>query len=236
MKYLFREIEAESSEIQFYFDGDSFNANSGDYNNTLFIITFDRYRLDGYNFDEYKNVMEKAEEIIDGFSCVENDCVDYDGKGYTYKEIIEDAGYKYNSTMCHKLKEWYHGETDTRKTEVIADFLTIVTGQKWNTKSVYGYCQGDYAELVYCKKAYQKPEIHGEIYLGCCKEFSFCELDENGEEIETVCGYYVADCEVKTDEDYKNILCKMEGISPEETQVELIENSYTTRHYNYKVI
>ncbi len=237
IKNIIREVSPENMDTSFYFDGDTFTDRAGDYNYNLFIITDFRFgKYSGFNMDAYKEIIDKAEEIIDGFSCVENDCVDYDGKGYTYKEIIEDAGYKYNPSFCHKLKEWYKGNTNTDRPETIANFLTIVTGQEWKTKSVCGYCQGDYAEIIYCTKYYKKPEIEGEIYIGCCKEFSVSWLDDEGKEEETVCGFFVADCQIKTEADYKTIICEWEGLNPEETQLEMIEKTYTVTHYDYKVI
>lgn len=44
---------------------------------------------------------------------------------------------------------------DERDADSIADYLTITTGKEWKVQSAYGYCQGDYAEIVYCPERYK---------------------------------------------------------------------------------
>ena len=117
-------------------------------------------------------------------------------------------------------------------------YLTLKTGKKWENKSVYGYCQGDYVNVVYCEDCYNEKSVRviGELYMGCGKEFSITFLNEAGEENDTVYGYYVADCEYMNDSELKSIVCGMEGIDPEKAQFELIENISTIYQPTYKVI
>jgi len=236
IKYIFTQLP--EADCQAYFDGDCFSENSGDYNNTLFIIASDFGRKYGLNIEEYKNIEKQAEELLDCFDYATGNGKTYDGKKYTFKQAMTENGLKYNPAFCHNLKEWHKTDPDTRKTETIAQFLTIKTGKKWSIRSVYGYCQGDYAEVIFCEENYKFPSIHGEIWLGCCKEFSLTYVDENGEQDETntVYGYYVADCQTRTEEDYKTVLCEMEGTKPEETEVNIISNEYTKKVYEYKII
>ena len=216
-RYMIR--ENTDSKPMDYFDGDCFTEKAGDYCCYLFIVNPYSSRSMGLNGSEYKNVQEKAMSIIDGFDFVKDNGTDFNGKKYTYKRVMEENGYKYNPTFCNHLREWFAADPDVCKTEDIAAFLTITTGKKWDVKSVYGYCQGDYAEVVFCEKYYSNPEIEGEIWLGCYKEYGVIELDEDGEEVDSCWGYFVADSQVSTTEEAKKLVCEWAGISPENTYV-----------------
>lgn len=234
IKNIVRECSPESADLSWYFDGDCYNENSGDYNNTVFIIQRDYGRISGYNIDEYKRVMETAESVLDGFSDVDNGLTDYDGKKYTYKSVMLENNIPYTSHKCHLLREWAE-YADTRKPESISEYLTITTGKTWNTASVHGYCQGDYAELVYCADNYKNGvKALGEVYLGCAKEFGVIDLDENGEETDSCWGYIVADCEARDDDDYKRLVCEWAGIKPEETRLEMIDGYSVQTVYKYR--
>lgn len=239
MKNIIR--ECANPEFEFYFDDDGFSEKGGDWNYTLFILTDDYYgyshHYNGLNIREYKRIKEKMEAILKGFEDVEDGVIDYDGKAITYKQIMEDANIDYNSIKCHRLKVWSK-DANIDDTDDFADFLTIITGEKWNCIRVTGYCQGDFADVVYCGKHYpgKSAQIAGELYIGCGKEFQVIDVDEDGEETDCVCGYYVADCEAWKDEDIKAIVCKQAGIDPDETQLELIDGYSTQTIYSYKAI
>ena len=116
-----------------------------------------------------------------------------------------------------------------------ADFLTITTGEIWRTMTVCGYCQGDWCDIVYKTTdadSDQFARISGELYLGRGKEFAL--LDDDG--FGGCSGYFVADCQIRNDEDYKKVLCDMAGCSIEETAVRLISDIRTETHYDYKTI
>lgn len=239
MKHLIREIEPESAELYFYFDGDTFTEKAGDFCYTLFIIQNEGYgRLSGLNADVYKEVMQQAENIIDSFEYVDDGGRNYDGSKATYKQAMEDEKISFNPRKCFLLRQWA-GSANTGKPEDIAAFLTITTGRKWETSSARGYCQGDFADIVYCTDFYSEQGIDeaGDIFFGCAKEFSVTDY-ENDDDTEgfTVYGYIVADCQARTDEDYKQIVCDYAGISPEDTTLEMIDGCSTRTVYSYRAV
>ena len=235
IKHIIREVAPEACDFSTYFDGDTFTEASGDYCNTLFIISNEGWgRLEGYNIDEYKRVRDQAEEIMEGFTDVNDGATDYDGRRITYKAIMEDAGIAYNAHKCHSLRQWHaqHDETDP---EAIAEYLTITTGKRWTTSSARGYCQGDYVEMVYCPERYPEGvEECGEIWLGAAKEFCVIDINDDGTEGDTVYGYIVADCKAWRDAEYKDIICKWEGLEPDETRLEMIDSTTTRTIYSYR--
>ena len=238
IKNIIREVPAEQAELSFYFDGDCYNENSGDYNNTVFIVCCDRGHRYGLNIEEYNRIVERAEGIAEGFYDVEHKKSAWTSYE-TYKDVMKDWGIDYTSHKCHLLKEWYGGDVgDVDDADSIAQFLTITTGKTWDTTSVHGYCQGDYCEIVYCKQYYpENVRKYGQIWLGCAKEFCVITLDENGQEDENepACyGFIVADCEARTDADYKRIVCEWEGLNPEETELQMIDGYHTYTKYDYR--
>lgn len=236
MKYIIREIAPENTMFETYFDDDGLTEKGGNYCYNLFIICNEGYnRSNGFNIEEYRNIQKSAENILDGFSDVENGFTDYDGKRYTYKDIMTENGIRYNSIICHRLKKWAKN-ADINDSDDIADFLSILTKKKWDSIGVTGYCQGDYCKIVYCAEHHSNPRQYGEIWLGCGKEFEVIDIDENGNETDVCGGYIVADCEIRNDEDYKHLVCKWACIQPEETKLEMIENQHTYVKYTYRVV
>ena len=230
MKYIIREIAPENAMFETYFDDDGLTEKGGDYCYNLFIVCNDSYnRLNGFNIEEYKNIRARAENIINGFSDVE--------EGYisSYKEVMIENDIPYNSRICHKLKEWAKN-ADENDTDDIAAFLSILTKKEWDSISVTGYCQGDYCEIVYCAEHYSNPRQYGEIWLGCGKEFEVIDIDENGNETDVCGGYIVADCQVNKEDDYKNLVCEWACIPVEDTILEMIENRYTRIVYTYRAV
>jgi len=232
-KYIIREVEPDRADFSWYFDNDGFNANSGDFCNTLFLVKFNRFwSFDGLNIDEYKRLQEQTETIINGFEDMDNGDKTY----YTsYKNVMESNRIPYTSHKCHLLREWAKS-ADPDKPESIAWFLSITTGKTWETLGVYGYCQGDYVDVVYCPEHYTNGvKHHAEIWLGCAKEFCVIDLDENGEEADSCYGYYVADSQARDDEDYKRLVCEYACINPEEARLEMIDGYTTKTVCNYRV-
>ena len=235
IKNIIRECSPETTELSFYFDGDCYNENSGDYNNTVFIVQRDWDRVSGYNIDEYKRIMDRADEIASGFHDVENGTVYLNGYKPTFKDVMQEQGLDFSPSICHKLREWAKG-ANVDKPAHVAAYLTVTTGKTWDVQSVYGYCQGDYAEVVYCTDNYKQESAKtlGEVWLGCAKEFGVIEVDENGEEGDSCWGYIVADCEARTDADYKRLVCEWAGIKPEETRLEMIDGYSVQTVYSYR--
>lgn len=234
-KNIIREVPAEHAELSWYFDNDGLTEKGGDYCYNLFIVCNDGYnRMNGFNIDEYKRVQEQAENVLDGFSDVENGETYWDGEKMTFKQVMKDNDIPYTSHKCHKLREWAK-TANTDKTGSIAEYLTIITSHKWETSSAYGYCQGDYCEMVYCPEHYKDGvRAYGEVWLGAAKEFTVIDLDENGEEAYSCGGYIVADCEARDDSDYKRLVCELAGIKPEETRLEMIAGYHTYTKYEYR--
>lgn len=231
MKHIIREVSPECADLSFYFDNDGLTEKGGDYCYNLFIISNDGWNhFNGFNTDEYKRVCEKAESVLDGF----NDVSEHDTHYYAnYKEVMIYNQLDYTTRRCHQLKEWAK-TAEYDDPESIAGFLTITTGKRWDVQGVHGYCQGDYVQIVYCTEHYDDVRPYGEVWLGCAKEFYIIDVDDDGEEGDSVGGYIVADCESRDDEDYKRIICGWEGLEPEETRLEMIDGQQTYTKYIYR--
>lgn len=233
-KYIIRELSAENSDFTSYFDGDTFTERAGNYNYNLFIVCNDRHVVNGYNMEEYKRIKEEVENIINGFYDVQEGLKDYNGKKYTYKNIITDNGLKYSPTLCAKLKKW-HETAKYDNTETIAAYLTIKTGHYWKVTSASGYCQGDYCEVIHSDLYVGNiAKQCGEIYLGAAKEFCVIDLDDNGNEIDECYGYIIADSQAWKDEQYKKLVCGWACINPDETELQMIDGYSTQTTYNYR--
>lgn len=246
IKHIIREVAPEACDFRFYFDNDGITEAAGDYCYNLFVIDSDRWgRINGFNTEEYGEIRYRIDHILDGFQDVEDKVVDYDGRRYTYRDIMREYGIEYNSRKCHALKEWAK-TADVDSVETVADYLTITTGKKWKTVGAYGYSQGDYAEVLYCEGFHsdESAKCYGEIWLGCGKEFCVIDVedyaeDEDGEatyaEKDSCYGYIIADCQAWHDEDYKRLVCEWAGIDEEETRLEMIDGSTTQTIYSYRV-
>lgn len=238
INYIVRECPPEACELSWAFEGDGLTERGGDWNYNLFVVSNDGWgRLSGFNIDEYKRVRKDAENLIDDFCMTEeyirNGDRDWRGRRPTYKSVMEDYRISYNPKKCHDLKEWAKS-ADNLDTDDIAAYLSIITGKKWNSIGVCGYCQGDYVEVVYCEGFHENPKYYGECWLGCAKEFTVNYLDESGEEEDSVGGYIVADCQAWRDEDYKRLVCEWAGIPEAETELQMIDGSHTYTKYEYR--
>jgi len=235
INYIIREVPQEHVDFSYYFDNDWLTEAGGDYCYNLFIVNYTRHSR-GFNEEEYQNIVEQAEAILDGFHDVNDKWTNGYNSFETYKEVMEYCGIPYTSHNCHLLKEWAK-TADSSDTETIAEFLTITTGKQWRTDSARGYSQGDYVEMVYCEDHYKDGVQHyGEIWLGAAKEFYTIELDENGEEVDTCGGYIVADCQAWKDEEYKKLVCEWAGIPEDETRLEMIDGYKTNTQYTYRAV
>lgn len=228
IKNIIRQIAPEHQEWTWYFDGDGFNANSGDYFNTIFGLFYDRGMYPCVNKDEYERIHNEMRNVW-----YEVD----EGIGYGYKnvkEIMQDYKLPYNPHNAHKLKELIKQDYD--KTDVFAEYLTLKTGKKWDVASECGYSQGDYAEVIYCTDNYtdKQARICADAILGCGNEYVVIDLDENGEEIDSCGGYFVTDEEAWRDEDVKALICKWVGCKPEETTLEMIDGTHVHTTYTYR--
>ena len=144
-KIITKEVNPRYVDFSYYFDDDGLKSISGE-NCAVYIIPADRRRYNGFNMEEYREIEQQAQAVID----------DYE-EGLP----IDEA-----------LKEWAE-YADPYDTSDIAEFLTITTGEKWAVKAFTGYSQGDYCEVVYCVNHYTPERINeiGKFWLGCGTEF-----------------------------------------------------------------
>ena len=217
-KIIAKEVAPENVDFRYYFDGDTFT-NAGGENCACYIIPADRRGNSGFNMDEYKEIKEKAAAILEGFE----DVGKYTDGYKTHEEVMEDYGVLYSSEKCHALKEWAKTAINLDSDD-IAEFLTITTGEQWNTRAAHGYSQGDYCEVVYCTAHYTKDDISeiGAFWLGCGSEFI----------IDDCSGYFVRDTIRWTEnETLVNVLADMSGYKPEELEVYLYSGEHTVSDY-----
>lgn len=144
-KIVAKEVNPAHVDFRHYFDDDGLKGIS-DENCAVYIVPANRRRNVGFNMEEYKNIEQQAQAVIDEYK-----------NGYSVEEPLE---------------EWAK-HADTSDTSSIAEFLTITTGEEWAVKSFTGYSQGDYCEVVYCVSRYTSEHINeiGEFWLGCGTEF-----------------------------------------------------------------
>jgi hypothetical protein len=144
-KIIAKEVNPAHIDFRHYFDDDGLKG-IGDENCTVYIVPASRRRNSGFNMEEYQNIEQQAQVVIDDYK-----------NGYPVEET---------------LKEWAK-HADTSDTSSIAEFLTITTGEEWAVKSFTGYSQGDYCEVVYCVSRYTPEHINeiGKFWLGCGTEF-----------------------------------------------------------------
>lgn len=236
-KYIIKQVPPEQAELMYYFDGDTFTENAGGIQYALFVLVAGRWSWSPVINDKlWNDITSEADELADAFADVGPH---YWNRYRSYKEAMqfEARDIKYSPTTCHRLKEWARGAEYSPSTsrEAIAEYLTIKTGRPWSTASATGYCQGDYAEIVYCEDIYSQEdaEAAGEIALGAANEYSITFPSEDGSKPETVYGYIVADCQAWRPEDVKRLVCSWEGIDPAEAVLMTIEDSYTRTEYKY---
>ena len=149
-KIIAKEVNPRYVDFSYYFDDDGLKSAGGE-NCAVYIVSGDG--RSGFNMDEYREIKEKAEGIIESF----HDVGDKQSFG-SYREAMEYNGIPYTSRKCHLLKEWVK-YADPYSTSDIAELLIITTGEEWDVKAFRGYLQGDYCEVVYCKVHYSEERI-----------------------------------------------------------------------------
>lgn len=239
-KYIIKQIPPEHADLMFYFDGDTFTENAGGIEYALFPLIADRWSMTpAINKKLWEDITSTAEHVYEDMSGIRDDGEAWHTYSRTYKAVMQDYGLKYSPTACHRLKAWNEAhEDDPTSTESIAEYLTITTGRPWNVTTAHGYCQGDYAEIVYCADIYtqQDAEAAGEIGLGAANEYSITDLDDDGTELDTVYGYIVADCQAWRPEDVKKLICDWEGIDPAEAVLMIPVDPHTVTTYEYEEV
>lgn len=251
VKHIIREVPGEQADFNFYFDDDGLTSTGGDYCYNLFIVGQSR-NASGSNEVEYKNIQNRIENLLEMYLNImeKSNYAQYSSVG----AMLKDYGLINDIHNTKKIKAYtdffeectrkpgspyanYHDNFEAFNEEMTAKYLTLETGKEWSTESAHGYCQGDYVEMVYCKEHYKDGVKHyGEIWLGAGKEFSVIDLDENGEEADTRGGFIIADCQARTEEDYKKLVCEWAEIAEDEAQLEMIESYRTNTVYTYKAV
>lgn len=240
-KTIIREVPEEECEFSRFFEDDGLTSAAGDFCYNLFIVAQSR-RDNGFNEETYNKIVAEIESLEYDYDDFVNNkkCTDFASIG----DVLKANGLLDNAHNGIAIKKWtellnhdYSGRygDDEQKS---ADYLTLKTGKEWRVAASYGYSQGDYVRIVYCAEHYEdiSAEMYGEVWLGAAKEFYTVDIDENGEETDTCGGYIVADCQVKTDADYKRIVCEWACIKEEETILEMIESNSVVTKYTYKTI
>jgi len=217
-KVIYRELEY--TDVDILYDNDGIKEISGK-NNALYIIAGREYCP--VNDSEYHNIKNTAENLA-------YDICDFMEGNNTYfknyKEILKYYGVKFSPAAVKKFKIW--ADKFTGELEDIADYLTLTTGEKWNTYTETGYSQGDYATGIYCENHYTDESLA--LYVGAAAGTitEFCRVEDE----ETVCGYFVPD-EIKWNtEKLRAYLSDIYGDKPEEISIELFDGY--TRIATYK--
>ena len=211
-KVIFR--EADYTDYTSLYDDDGIKEISGK-NNTLYVVIQERFsRYSVVNEKEFEELCSRINEIIDD---IENLKEGYSSFFRSYKHIMEYYGYKYSPAAVKRLKSWY--ESYNGSLHGIAEFLTITTGEKWNTYTVCGYCQGDFATGIYCEGHYNKEAL--DLYVGAAagtvKEFYRIEGDD------ICCGFYVSDNIAWNTDELKKELSSFEGDDINDITIELFD-------------
>ena len=237
MKYIIKQIPPEAAELSFFFDGDTFTERARGIQYALFPLVSDRWSLyPVINRELWEDITRRASALADDFDGIRNDGESRSTYSRSYKAVMQDYGIKYSPRTAHALKEWStRHEYDPSTPESIAEYLSITTGHEWTTTSATGYCQGDYAITVYCPdgNSAETAQAAGEIALGAASEYSITEIDDDGEELETVYGYIIADSQAYRPEDVKRLVCSYEGIDPADAVLMIPGEPHTVTTYEY---
>lgn len=219
-KVIFKQIE--SCDIDFIYDDDGIRETSGK-NNALYVITGNNYPV--CNKSEYERISSEAENVANDFYDLANDNCSYFAN---YKEILAYYGIKYSPATVSKLKKYadkYRGNLDD-----IAAYLTITTGEAWETHTECGYCQGVYATGIYCVGHYTEEAL--ELYVGAAAGTvsEFCRIEDDD-----ICyGFYVPDSVTWHDDELREYMANMWGDDPDDIEIQLFDG-YTTMP-NYRTI
>jgi hypothetical protein len=222
-KIIFREVTPEAVETDILFDDDFIRGKGGDgyENGILYIVTGDDYAVT--NKKEWEALCSLVDNLVSDFNALMGNDHYY---FRNYKEVLQYYGIKYSPVMVHKLKKFAESYDD-RSIEDIAEYLTITTGEKWETYTVTGYCQGDYATGIYCTKYYDPDSL--ELYVGAAAGTvsEFCRI-EGGDECY---GFFVPDSVKWNTDELRTYLSKQWGDNEENITLELFDGYTQTAKY-----
>ena len=221
-KIIAKQVNPEHMETSFYFDCDGFKESSGDIKYAIYIN--ETRNCYGFNMDEYKEKLRKAEELAEGF----DDVKEKYGTYKSYKEVMETYNIKSNPFIINRMKKWAFSD-NALSFENMAEYLTITTGLSWEVKEFRGYYQYAWCEMLYCKDGYDNESIKeiSSVWLGTCAEFI----------IDDCSGYFVTDNILWEGGDtLRNKLAEYSGYKPEELEIYLYKDTTTTRTDNFEVM
>ena len=164
------------------------------------------------NRDFERRTSAKFDEVL---KCLENgDFSDFEFTGCKAERLEE---------LCNK-----YGTRGALDEQIIAEALSIVTGQKWGYRKIYGCCQSDWNYIYYrpeewTEKALEYFEIE---YFNTGDEWSI--KDEDGEDWGNTYTHFW------TDEDNRAEIAAIFGVNPEDVNLYLFDG--WTRTANYKEV
>lgn len=223
--FIIKRVPAYRADFSWEFEGDIFNANSGDYCNTMFIID-KQYRNGiwenhGFNSDEYDIVTQKVEDLLEYAEEIRDNI---EGRKYQdYKQLMQSYGIENVRSLGFSVWAQSAHADDFGDFASVAQYLTFQTGKQWDYMNVYGCVQGAIVCVVYCTENYDEKVAlrEGEIWLGCAEEFRVVELDDDGREIDAGYTEFVSMSEDCWDDDKcKQLICGWIGIDIDDARFE----------------
>lgn len=222
-KIIFREVEPECFEADCLYDDDFIRGKGGDgyENGILYIVTGDDYAV--VNKKEWEALCNLVDNIVSDFNALMGNDHYY---FRNYKEVLRYYGIKYSPVMVKKLKEFAENYDD-RSFDDIAAFLTITTGKQWETYTVTGYSQGDYATGIYCTEYYNDDAL--ELYVGAAAGTvsEFCRIEED----DTCYGFFVPDSVKWNTDELRTYMAKQWGDNEADITLELFDGYTQTAKY-----
>ena len=144
-----------------------------------------------FTFEEYDRAENNFDDFLYQYELLLHK--DYYARYNNLSELVNDMfwksnGKKYSAKEIHTFKLLYQRIKKERNyafDDYACEFLKLITGNKYNKKAIRGYCQGDYAEVVYPETIDKETIDYIEAcYFGTGTEYSIYE--EETEELLTV--------------------------------------------------
>jgi len=241
-RYYARQIDIEWFDCDYYFGEDDAVYNKMWIGGNREFITFNndlredvvrhledcKYDLDVvrddndvHEFETEEDYIKELHNTIDSYFSKEN------------KESFIETEYLKLIDLVDKFYTCESREED----DLICEVLEIIYSEPFTTGMFRGCCQGDWINYI-CPKSLSDEYLDyvEAVLFGTGTEFSItCESYEEEpdfSEVDTYCDYTY----LYKDQDIKEWLAKNIGCSVDDIVIQLIEDSYTTKHYNYRTI
>lgn len=142
--------------------------------------------------------------------------------------LYHDGGKTYNTRQIGKLKQLvleYSKCDGNKEDQILVDVLSIVTGEKWDYKTIHGSCQGEWNKVYYPVQYWTNESLEAfeTMYFNTGSEWIIHEGDAEPTSPEEIdgCSYY---CVSWNDEGIKKELAEAVGA---ETPEDIILYKYT---------